>query len=113
MASGDCSVGHAGCVEFLKPCNTFGAAVLQNIGGRILSGFCALPHLISKIAKANLVDETGMNIKPSALGNRFSPVFHALSCCLLVLLKVPLVNAKNVQLRQRREKILLFCLKIT
>ena len=35
---GDCLVGHAGCAQFLKPCNTFGAAVLQNISGGILSG---------------------------------------------------------------------------
>ena len=27
--------------------------------------------------RGNLVDEAGMNNRPSALGNRFSPVFHA------------------------------------
>ena len=35
---GDCLVGHAGCVEFLKPCYTYEAAVLQNISGGMLSG---------------------------------------------------------------------------
>ena len=35
----DCLVGHAGCVEFLKPFKTFGAAGLRIIGGGILSGF--------------------------------------------------------------------------
>ena len=45
----------------------------QNICGGILFGFRALPHLISLIAEANLVDERGIN----NLGNRFSPVFDA------------------------------------
>ena len=35
---GDCLVGHTGCVEISKLCNTFGAALLQNICGGILSG---------------------------------------------------------------------------
>ena len=30
-------VSNAGCVAFLKSCNTIGAAVLQNISGGILS----------------------------------------------------------------------------
>ena len=39
-----------------------------------------------------------MDNRSSALGNRFSPVFYA---DRTVLLKVSLVNAKNVQLRRR------------
>ena len=34
-------------------------------------------HLISLIAEANLVDKGGMDNRPSALGYRFSLVFHA------------------------------------
>ena len=85
----------------LKLCKIFGAVVLGKISNEILSGLSALPHLISLIAEANLVDERGMDNRPSALGNRFSPVFQA-QCSLLILLKVPLVNVKNVELRRRR-----------
>ena len=74
---GDCLVGHVGCEKFLKLYKTFGAAVLQNISGGILSGLWALPHLISSIGETNMVDERGMDNRPPALVNRFSPFFHA------------------------------------
>ena len=35
---GDCLVGDAGSVEFLKPCISFGAAVFYNISDKILCG---------------------------------------------------------------------------
>ena len=86
-----------------------------------------------------MVNKTGMDNRASALENRFSPIvmqeasgalsklqtvalfqpiwvfscFSCSSCCLLVLLKMSLVNAKNVQLSQRCKEFLLFCLKIT
>ena len=61
--------------------------------------------LISLIAETNLLDKKSMTKRPSALGNNYFSVYM-----LIVLfvspLKVPLVNAKSVQLRRRREN---FC----
>ena len=66
----DCLVGDAGSVEFLKPCVTFGAAVLQNISGKIVSGLGTLPHLFSLIMETHLVDKKSMTKRPSALRKR-------------------------------------------
>ena len=59
------------------------------------------------------MNETDINNRSSALENRFSPVFHADHVVCKSFLKMPLVNAKNVQLRRRLEKFLIFCLKVT
>ena len=54
------------------------------------------------------MDERGMDNRPSALRNRFSPLFYA---DRIFLLKVSVANAKNVQLRRRRENFCYFVLK--
>ena len=72
---GDCFVGHSFCVKRLKLCKAF--------WGRSASEYLCwdffwvqpLQHIISLIAKANFADESNMDNIPSALGNRFSPVF--------------------------------------
>ena len=57
------------------------------------------------------MDETVLNNRPTALGGRFL-LFFMLVMLFVSPLKVPLVNAKNMQLRRRLEKFLIFCLKI-
>ena len=58
------------------------------------------------------MDKRSITKRPSALGNKIF-LFFMLIVLFVSLLKVPLVNAKDVQLRHRLEKFLLFCLKIT
>ena len=51
------------------------------------------------------MDKRSMTKRPSALGNKFFPVFM-LIVLFVSFLKVPLVDAKDVQLRRRLEN---FC----
>ena len=50
-----------------------------------------------------------MDNRASALENRI----FLLIMLFVIPFKLPLVNAENEQLRQRLEKLLLFCLKIS
>ena len=85
-------------------CHIWGRSASENIWRDIVWAL-NFTHLISLIAETHLLDKKSMTKRPSALGNKCF-LFYMLIMLFVSSLKVPLVNAKNVQLRRKREN---FC----